>query len=161
MDSLISDISVVADRLGRGLKSFGELDDMPVAVYVININGYITYYNPAAESLWGRAPVLGVDKWCGSWDIFTADGKFIPHDKCLMADAIKQRRPIRGIQAIAMRPDGTSFRCMPFPTPLFDDNGLIVGAINILLHLNEEPPPAVYVPRITMVERQALQSAKA
>ena len=73
MDSLISDISVVADRLGRGLKSFDQLDTMPVAVYVINVHGYITYYNPAAESLWGRAPVLGVDKWCGSWDLFTAD----------------------------------------------------------------------------------------
>lgn len=153
METLFSDISIVADCLGRGLKNLKQLDEMPVAVYVTNADGEITYFNAAAEKLWGRAPVLGLDKWCGSWDIFTAEGEFLPHEKCPMAEAIRQHRPIRGVQAIAVRPDGSSFRFMPFPTPLCDDGGLLVGAINILIHLGEEVPPAVNVKRITMVER--------
>lgn len=159
METLFSDIGIVADCLGRGLKNLAQLDDMPIAVYVTNAEGEITYFNEAAERLWGRAPVLGHDKWCGSWDIYTAEGEFLPHDKCPMAEAIRLRRPVRGVQAIAVRPDGSSFRFMPFPTPLCDDGGLLVGAINILVHLREELPPAVNVKRIAMVERSTARIA--
>ena len=48
--------------------------------------GSSTFYNEAAVALWGRRPVLGKDRWCGFWKLFSADGTPIPHETCPMAD---------------------------------------------------------------------------
>lgn len=48
-----------------------------------------------------------------------------------MAVALKEGRPVRGVEAIAERPDGTRVPFIPFPTPLFDASGRVTGAINM------------------------------
>ena len=40
-----------------------------------------------------------------------------------MAQALKERRPIRGAEAIAERPDGTRVTFVPYPTLLHDASG--------------------------------------
>ena len=50
-----------------------------------------------------------------------------------MADAILTQAPVRGVSAVAERPDGTRSNFLPFPTPLFDDQGQFIGAVNILI----------------------------
>src|SRR4051812_15013171 len=42
------------------------LEALPFAVYATDAVGRITFYNEAAVALWGRRPVLGHDRWCGS-----------------------------------------------------------------------------------------------
>ena len=37
---------------------------------------------------------------------------------------------VRGVEAVAERPDGTRVPFVPFPTPLRDPTGKVVGAIN-------------------------------
>ena len=49
-------------------------DTLPVAVYTTDVAGRITHFNEAAASLWGRRPVLGEDRWCGSWRLYSPDG---------------------------------------------------------------------------------------
>ena len=51
------------------------LDALPVAVYITDAEGCITYYNEAAVELWGNRPPLGSSKWCGSWKIYWPDGR--------------------------------------------------------------------------------------
>jgi len=70
--------------------------------------GRITYYNEAAASLWGQRPELGKSKWCGSWRLHSPDGRPLAHDQCPMATTLRKRLPIRGVEAIAERPDGTT-----------------------------------------------------
>jgi hypothetical protein len=48
------------------------------------------------------------------------DGTPLPHDQCPMAIALKENRPVRGVEAVAERPDGTRVPFIPFPTPLRD-----------------------------------------
>jgi hypothetical protein len=50
-----------------------------------------------------------------------------------MAIALKENRPVRGVEAIAERPDGTRVSFVPFPTPLRDASGALVGGVNMLL----------------------------
>jgi len=50
-----------------------------------------------------------------------------------MAIALKENRPIRGAAAVAERPDGTRISFLPFPTPLHDASGVLVGGVNMLL----------------------------
>jgi len=52
-----------------------------------------------------------------------------------MAMALQQGRAVRGVEAIAERPDGTRVRFLPYPTPLWDAAGRLTGAINLLVDL--------------------------
>jgi PAS domain S-box-containing protein len=109
------------------------LDALPVAVYMTDAEGRITFYNDAAAELWGHRPQLGTDRWCGSWRLYWPDGRPLPHDECPMALTLKQGKPVRGMEAIAERADGTRVRFLPYPTPLRDDRGRLTGAINLLM----------------------------
>jgi PAS domain S-box-containing protein len=112
------------------------LEALPAAVYTTDAEGRITFYNRAAVELSGRTPQLG-DMWCVTWKLFTTDGSALPHDQCPMAVALKENRPIRGVEAIAERPDGTRVPFTPYPTPLHDADGNLVGAINMLVDITE------------------------
>ena len=113
------------------------LQGLPAAIYTTDAAGRITYYNDAAADLWGHRPELGEAQWCGSWRLFSPDSTPMPHDACPMALALKEGRPIRGGEAIAERPDGTRVVFIPYPTPLYDDGGALVGAVNMLVDITD------------------------
>ena len=111
------------------------LDALPVAVYITDSEGRLTYFNAAAAELSGRSPQLGVDQWCVTWKIFLADGTPLPHDKCPMAVALKGGEIVEGIECLAERPDGTRFWFTPYPAVLRDARGKITGGINVLVDI--------------------------
>jgi PAS domain S-box-containing protein len=113
------------------------LEALPAAIYTTDAAGRITYYNQAAVEFSGRKPILGSDKWCVTWRLFTPDGTPLPHDQCPMAVALREGRAVRGAEAIAERPDGTRVPFIPFPTPLRDASGRVIGAINMLVDITE------------------------
>jgi len=55
-----------------------------------------------------------------------------------MALAIKENRPVRNVQALAERPDGTFVRFAPLPTPIQDTSGRLVSAVNVLLDVSAQ-----------------------
>lgn len=113
------------------------LEALPAAVYTTDAAGRITYYNRAAVDLAGREPKIGSDEWCVTWRLYSPDGTPMPHDRCPMAIALKESRPVRGVEAVAERPDGTRVPFIPFPTPLRDSDGEVVGAVNMLVDISE------------------------
>jgi PAS domain S-box-containing protein len=113
------------------------LEAVPAAIYTTDATGRITYFNQAAVDLAGRTPLIGSDEWCVTWKLYYPDGTPLPHDQCPMAVALKEGRPIRNAEAIAERPDGTRVPFIPFPTPLRDAHGNVVGAINMLVDISE------------------------
>jgi PAS domain S-box-containing protein len=112
------------------------LDALPAAIYTTDATGRIVFYNQAAVAFAGRTPALG-EEWCVSWKIFQPDGTSLPHDQCPMAVAIREQRPIHGAEAIAERPDGSRIAFAAYPTPLFDEAGVMVGAVNMLVDVTE------------------------
>ncbi len=113
------------------------MNALPSAVYATDPNGYLIYYNTAAIKMWGFEPKLREQQWCGSWKIYSPEGEHIPHDQCPMAVALREQRPVRGIEAVAERPDGTRVPFLPYPTPIFGTDGRLVGAVNLLYDLTE------------------------
>jgi PAS domain S-box-containing protein len=113
------------------------VDALPAAVYITDIHGVITYYNEAAARLWGWRPELGKNEWCGSWKLYWPDGTPLPHDQCPMAVALRERRIVRGIEAVAERPDGVRVPFIPHPTLLHDASGQVVGAVNMLVDITD------------------------
>ena len=112
------------------------LDALGVAVYTTDASGRITFFNEAAVTLWGRRPDLG-EEWCGSWRLYWPDGRPMPHGECPMAIALKEDRPIRGMEAELERPDGTRGVFLAYPTPLHDAESRIVAGINVLVDVTE------------------------
>jgi PAS domain S-box-containing protein len=113
------------------------IEALPAAVYTTDAEGRITMFNDAAVEFSGRTPTIGSDSWCVTWKLFHPDGTPMPHDECPMAMALKQGEPVRGYEAIAERPDGTLVNFIPYPTPLHDSNGNLIGAINMLVDITE------------------------
>lgn len=114
------------------------IDELPAAIYITDPEGVVTYFNPACIAFTGRMPEIGRDRWCVTWKLFTLDGTFLPHDRCPMADAIRTGRPIRDVRAVAERPDGARVSFQPYPTPLLDARGQMVGAVNMLIDVTDE-----------------------
>src|SRR5262245_19917362 len=114
--------------------------------------GRIIFYNEAAAALWGCRPEVGESKFSGSYKLYWPDGTPLPHDECPMAIALRRKRPIRGMEAIAERPDGTRVPFIPYPTPLFDATGRLTGAINMLVDIGDHKRAAEQA----LVERNIL-----
>ena len=119
------------------------LDGLPTPVYTTDSEGRVTYWNRACVDFAGREPVLGQDRWCITWQLYTTAGDPLPHDDCPMAQALRDQRPVRDAVAIAERPDGSRSAFRPYPTPLFDATGALTGAVNILIDVSDEQAEAL------------------
>src|SRR2546423_558111 len=141
--NFLASIAGRLSNIGQAILAFGQddtrfrevIEALPAAIYTTDKDGRITFYNEAAELMWGRKPTLGDDQWCGSWKLYWPDGTMLPHDECPMAIALKTGKPVRGVEAVAERPDGTRVPFAPYPTPIFDASGELAGAVNMLVDL--------------------------
>jgi PAS domain S-box-containing protein len=138
---ILSDISARKEaeaKLRASEKNLQDLlDAIPAAIYTTDARGRITYFNQASVALAGRTPTVGGDEWCVTWKLYWPDGTPLPHDECPMAIALKEGRPVRNVEALAERPDGSRVPFIPFPTPLRASDGKIVGAVNMLVDISE------------------------
>ena len=112
-------------------------DALPAAIYTTDTVGRITGYNRAALELAGRRPTLGSDECCVIWPLYRSDGTPLPRDERPMAIALKDDRPVRGMEVMAERPDGTRVPLLSYPTPLHDPSGALVGAVNMLVDISK------------------------
>jgi PAS domain S-box-containing protein len=123
------------------------LEALPAAVYTTDAAGRVTFYNQAAVDLKGSAPDIGGDKiggekrgsdaWWRTWRLYRPDGTPLPHDESPMAVTLRENRPVRGAEALAEREDGTRVPFIAYPTPLRDETGELVGAVNMLVDISE------------------------
>src|SRR4051794_25689104 len=135
LERLVADQIRALDERERHLRDL--LEALPAAIYLTDAEGRITFYNQAAVALAGRRPEAGQDRWCGTWRLYDPDGTRLPNEHCPMAVALKENRPVRGVEAVAERPDGSRIPFMPFPTPLRDAAGALVGGVNLLLDMSQ------------------------
>jgi PAS domain S-box-containing protein len=110
---------------------------IPAAIYTTNAEGKITYFNQATVELTGRAAKIGSDEWCTTWKLYHPNGTPLPYDQSPMAVALAQGRAIRNAEVVSERPDGTRVPFIPYPTPLRDSTGNLIGAINMLVDISE------------------------
>lgn len=114
------------------------IDMLGIPAYITDADGQVTHWNSECVVFAGRQPKLGKDRWCVTWKLYTSIGEVLPHDRCPMALAIREQRPVLGEIAIAERPNGQRVTFRPYPTPLFDEQGKLTGAVNILVDVSKE-----------------------
>ena len=114
------------------------LDNLPAAGYTCDAQGHITYFNRRAVELWGREPKLNdpVDRYCGSFKLFSTDGSPIVHDKCWMALALRHQRDYNGRAIVVERPDGSRRTALAHASPFHESDNLI-GAVNVLVDVTD------------------------
>jgi two-component system, chemotaxis family, CheB/CheR fusion protein len=112
---------------------------LPAAAYTCDATGLITYFNKRAVELWGRAPKLNdpVDRFCGSFRLFSADGVPLAHEDCWMARALRDDRAYDGLEIIIERPDGSRVTALAHANPFHDERGEVIGAVNVLIDITE------------------------
>jgi PAS domain S-box-containing protein len=113
------------------------VEKISAPIYVVDVDGRLTFCNEAATALWGRRPPLGETRWCGSWRLYWPDGSPLAPDECALAVTLKTREPVRGAEAIAERPNGERVPFLAEPMLLFDADGALAGAVNLLTDLKD------------------------
>ena len=125
------DVTPAVPLAGRFL-----VEALPVAVYTTDAEGRLQLFNEAARELWGRDPVVGVDRFCGSARIFTPDGAPVEIETCAMARVLEGREVEPHLEIVIERPDGTSRHVLAHPRLMRDDGGRVVGAVNVLVDIS-------------------------
>lgn len=110
----------------------------PLAIYTCDPHGLVTFFNEAAVKLWGRTPKLSKDYWCGSWKIFYPDGRPMAVDECPMALTLKNGKSYAGEEIVIQRPDGSFRSLLVYPSPVFSDDHILLGAYNTLVDISEK-----------------------
>jgi two-component system, chemotaxis family, CheB/CheR fusion protein len=115
------------------------LAKLPAAAYTCDVDGLITYVNERAVELWGREPLLNdpVDRFCGSFRLFSPDGSPIRHDGCWMALALRDGRAYNEQEIIIQRPDGSRCIVLAYANPFLDEQGKLIGAVNVLVDITD------------------------
>jgi PAS domain S-box-containing protein len=113
------------------------IQTLPVAVYSTDVHGYITSYNPAAVTLWGREPEPGKDRWTGFQKLYFADGAFLPAENSPLALTLKEGHAVTLDLLTAEQPDGKKRYIKMHPRLVFDNAGSVAGAINVLIDFTD------------------------
>jgi two-component system, LuxR family, sensor kinase FixL len=113
----------------------GILDPIPAAAYICDAAGLITYFNPLAAAVWGRAPALRdpADRYCGSLKLYLPDGTPVRHEECWMALALLEDKPYNGREIVIERSDGGRTLGLAHANPLRDDQDRLIGAVNLVV----------------------------
>jgi PAS domain S-box-containing protein len=115
------------------------LDRVPAGAYLCDAEGLITYFNDYAVEVWGRAPALNdsIDRFCGSFRLYSSDGRPISHGECWMALALKNKRDYIGEEIVIERPDGSRRTVLAHASPIYSSDGQVDGAVNILVDITD------------------------
>lgn len=111
---------------------------MPIGIYTCGIDGTITFYNHAAAQLWGREPDVGIEKWTGAHKMYMANGALLPKDYHPVATLITERKTPPAEELIFERPDGSMVHILPQLSLIYDESGMVMGAVNMMLDVTEK-----------------------
>jgi PAS domain S-box-containing protein len=113
------------------------LGALPAAIHTTDTAGRITFCNKAAVDLWGVSPELGKDKCSDLGRLYYPDGTLMPVDVCPTKLCLTERRAIPGREALFERPDGRRIPIIPYPVPLTDEEGKVIGVVSMKLDISE------------------------
>ena len=131
----------MALRLRESEERYRTLFDLgPFAVYSCDARGVIEMFNRRAVELWGREPALGDtdERFCGSLKLFRADGSFMPHPDCPMAEVVSGKvAEVHDAEVCIERPDGSRITVIVNIRPVRNGQGKFVSAINSFYDITE------------------------
>jgi PAS domain S-box-containing protein len=77
------------------------------------------------------------DRFCGSFKLFSPEGLPIAHDQCWMALALRMNKTFNGHEIVIERPDGQRILVLAHASPMYDELGNLLGAVNVLVDISD------------------------
>ena len=97
-----------------------------------------------------------VDRFCGSFKLFSPDGSPIAHDQCWMARALRMDRGYNRREIIIERPDGQRLTALAHANPIHDESGKLLGAVNVLVDISDRKRAEEALREIREAERSRI-----
>jgi PAS domain S-box-containing protein len=115
------------------------LEKLPTGVYTCDAEGLITFFNPRAVEIWGRTPKLNDagERFCGSFNLYSVDGRPMSHDQCWVALAIESGEEYNDRELVIERPDGSRGIVLSHARPIHDETGTLIGAVNVMVDITD------------------------
>ena len=115
------------------------LDAIPTGFCICRSDGTLARYNRRAVELWGRAPRLGDPHELseGNFRRYTPEGVPLPFAATPVAVVLRSGVPVRGVELIIERPDGSQVPVLMNVAPLKDAEGRVDGAVCSFQELTE------------------------
>jgi PAS domain S-box-containing protein len=112
------------------------IEKLPVGIYACDMQGRVVWFNARAAALWGRTPRSydGVERFR---DAHWLNGRQTTPEETPTLAVLKTGIPIRGVEGLVERPDGSRIWTMAHIEPVRDENGSIVGAITFFHETSE------------------------
>jgi PAS domain S-box-containing protein len=113
------------------------LELLPIATFICDAKGTILQYNRHAVAVWGRPPDPGQthDQFRESARFFELDGT--PVARSMVSEVLATGKPVRDVERIVERADGTRLIVSVNIDPLLSAKGDLVGAVNCFLDITE------------------------
>src|SRR5690242_2112782 len=117
--------------------SDGILDLLPIATFICDAKGTILQYNRHAAAVWGQTPRPGQthEQFTEHLRFFEIDGT--PAARALVAEVLATGTPVRDVERIVERSDGTRLAVSVNVDPLHNAKGELVGAVNCFIDITE------------------------
>ena len=112
-------------------------ESAPMAVFVCDKNAVIQDFNEQAVELWGREPVRGVERHCGSVKLWLPDGTHLPHEQSPLREVLSTGVPVRNVEVSIERPDGSLLPVLVNFAPLWNADEEITGAITSFVDISD------------------------
>jgi PAS domain S-box-containing protein len=103
--------------------------ELPIAVYITDVDGFVVYHNAAAAALWGHDPRPREVRWCGFHALFSRDCTPLAREASPMAQVSSNGFGAAAGEIIAQRLDGKRYTFVPHSKALTDANGCVMGAV--------------------------------
>jgi PAS domain S-box-containing protein len=115
------------------------LDAIPTGFCICRSDGTLARYNQRAVELWGRTPLLGDPREFseGNFRRYTPEGVPLPFAATPVAVVLRSGVPVRGVELIIERPDGSQVPVLMNVAPLKDAEGRVDGAVCSFQELTE------------------------
>ncbi|MEO0941096.1 MAG: PAS domain-containing sensor histidine kinase [Cyanobacteria bacterium J06642_12] len=106
------------------------LNSVGEGIYGLDINGNVTFVNPAAAEMigWDMASLIGQSMHAVLHHSHS-DGTHYPRETCPIYAAFKDGAVRRVTDEVFWRKDGSSFPVEYISTPMRDEQGILVGAV--------------------------------
>jgi PAS domain S-box-containing protein len=111
------------------------LDVLPVAAYACDAEGFVTHYNRRARELWGREPAPG-QRFGGALRREVRDRSPVDPEAHFLTRVLEEGRPYDG-EVVIERPAGDRVTVLAHASPIRDDDGALLGAVNVLVDMTE------------------------
>lgn len=120
------------------------IDLLPVAAYVCAApSGATVYFNDRAAELWGRTPAHeNSGLFCSHFRFYHTDGTSLSAADTPLTKVLQTGISIQNQEAMIERPDGSHRRVLINSDPIRDDQGAVVGAINVVTDISDIKPAA-------------------